>query len=175
MIDPSDIKVWYPETERKVPAHEGSISFLTYCLDHKPKGALAERSAFKPDTLKRWLGNIMVLEFDPGRQDFRYRLYGSGISAKTGFDMTGKWVSDFHSEIGDLFREQYLKAVREKCLIVSRNPYLHSRAPCDWERIICPVASADHIQLVVANHMVELTGPVRELRLARMQAVSRTG
>ena len=174
MIDPSDIKVWYPETEQGKVDHERSVSFLSYCLQKKPKGAFADRKDFSGETLKPWLGNIMVLELDRERQDFRYRLYGSEISARTGFDMTGKWVSDFRSEIGDVFRSQYHLAVRERRLVVSRNPYLHSRAPCDWERIICPVASEDRVQLVVSNHMVELTGPVREARLEKLRAGERS-
>ncbi|WP_420403749.1 PAS domain-containing protein [Nisaea sp.] len=175
MIDPRDIKVWFPETERGKVDHERSASFLSYCQKKKPKGAFADRRDFTGETLRPWLGNIMVLELDREREDFRYRLYGSEIAARSGFDMTGKWVSDFRSEIGDVFHSQYRKAVHEKRLIVSRNPYLHSRAPCDWERIICPVASGEQVQLVVANHMVELTGQLRELRLARGQVASGRG
>jgi len=175
LIDTTGIKVWYPETERGHVEHERSVSFLSYCLEKKPKGGLADRRDFTGETLKPWLGNIIVLEFDRERDDFRYRLYGSEIAALAGFDMTGKWVSDFRSEIGDLFSAQYRNAVQEKRLIVSRNSYLHSRAPCDWERIICPVENGGQVQLVVANYTVELTGEVLEVRLARAQPVFGSG
>lgn len=160
MAERSVVKVWYPESEERLPSHQGSHSFLDYCLKVKPKGELGGREYFPVEKLMSWLGNIMILEYLPDADDFRYRLYGSEIASRSGFDMTGKCVSDFHSVMGDIFRAQYLKAVEERCLIVSRNPYLHSRAPCDWERIICPVTDGKKIQLVVSNYMVDLSGDV---------------
>jgi len=143
LIDPSEFSIWYPETDENTPVHERSASFLEYCLKVKPRDGMALRSDFSLETLKPWLGNIMILEFDPAREDFRYRLYGSEIASRTGFEMTGKWVADLGPDVGDILREQYLRAIREKRLVLCRNPYVHSRAPCDWERVVCPVADGE--------------------------------
>ena len=166
MIDPKEFSIWYPETDDIKPSHERSVSFLEYCLKVKPRDGMASRSDFSIEALKPWLGNIMILELDPDREDFRYRLYGSEIASRTGFEMTGKWVADLGPDVGNILREQYLRAVREERLILCRNPYVHSRAPCDWERVVCPVMEGEKQQVVVSNHMVELTGQLRELRLA---------
>ncbi|UUX51333.1 hypothetical protein NUH88_06460 [Nisaea acidiphila] len=166
MIDPSEFSVWFPETDEKRPDHEGSVSFLDYCLKVKTPGEPAARDDFSIEKLRDWVGNIMILELDPDREDFRYRLYGSEIASRTGFDMTGKWVSDLGEDVGPFLRSQYLEAVERSSILLCRNPYVHSRAPCDWERVICPVAAGDRKQVVVSNRMVELTGTLRELRLA---------
>ena len=116
MIDPKEFSIWYPETDDIKPSHERSVSFLEYCLKVKPRDGMASRSDFSLETLKPWLGNIMILELDPDREDFRYRLYGSEIASRTGFEMTGKWVADLGPDVGDILREQYLRAVREERL-----------------------------------------------------------
>lgn len=158
--DLSGVRVWYPETERRELSNDGSASFLDYCLSKKVAATLARRDDFQMEKLRPWLGNVMVLEFLPDREDFRYRLYGSRIAERTGFDMTGKCVSDFRSAIGDFFRGQYLKAIGDGILIASRNPYLHSRAPCDWERVICPVQDRGRQVIVATNYTVELSGRI---------------
>lgn len=153
-----NITVWFPELESGKLEDRRSRSFLDYCLACKPKGAFADRSHFSFESMRPWLGHLLVLDHAPERDDFRYRLYGSELADRAGFDMTGKWVSDFQSSMGALFRSQYRQAVTEKCLIVSRNMYLHSRAPCDWERVICPVTKNGREQVVVLNSLVDLTG-----------------
>src|SRR6202011_2222261 len=70
---------------------------LTQLLKHW-NGLAAEgppsTSAIDPMQLRFILGWLMLMQPLDGGSDFRYRLYGSGIAATTGRDLTGANVSD---------------------------------------------------------------------------------
>jgi len=109
--------------------------------------------------LRRWLGYIMILDAQSNGEDFRYRMYGTRIAEFSGFDMTGRLVSDFNSPIGDFFSELYRESIAQRQLIYSEHTRLHARYDCDWHRVICPVRSDDQIQIVVCNYPVTRQKP----------------
>lgn len=75
-------------------------------------------SVFDPVELRRWLGNLNLLDVIEGGRDFRYRVHGTTIAAKIGTDMTGKLTSQWHEP----FRSEAFKTYRH--VIAARTPHL---------------------------------------------------
>jgi hypothetical protein len=77
------------------------------------------RAPFDPVTLRYVLGNLLLIDVlhDPVR--FRYRLCGTNIVQRVGFDLTGKFV-DEHPE--PQFREFALRTYRS---VVSAGAPIH--------------------------------------------------
>lgn len=145
--------IYYPENAEMPPnADQGATSFLEYCRGVKAPGAYAPREQFDMFLLRPWFGYLMILDYLPESDDFRYRLYGSEIAANSGFDMTGKRVSDFDSKTGRFFHQSYLEAVKEKRLIYTVNLAEHAQFDLWWHRVICPARRGDDIQLIACNY-----------------------
>ena len=154
---PNDPVIMRPETERVLPQHSKGQTFLDYCLSVKPKGAMADRTAFDVFLLMPWLGNILIVEELEGGDDFKYRVYGSEISFQSGFDMTGRCVSDFNSPFNGFFSQSYRQCIKERALLYSRHRSIQSRFDCDWERVICPVVTKEgRRQAVACNYPLPL-------------------
>ncbi len=66
-------------------------------LWNKKRGdrVLPARADLRPEELGPWLGNLIVLDVIDGGRDFRYRLFGTAIVMQAGFDMTGKFMSEY--------------------------------------------------------------------------------
>lgn len=143
-----------PESEILVVEHPDVRSFLDYCLRHKPPGDFGPRTAFDVATMRPWLGNLMILDHLPEQNDFRYRLYGTRIVQTSGFDMTGKLVSDFRSPVGAFFDEIYRLSLSRRALVFTRHAKLHARYFVDWLRVVCPVRHEEGIQLIACNYAV---------------------
>lgn len=75
-------------------------------------------SKFDPIELRRWLGNLNLLDVVDGGRDFRYRVHGTTIAAKVGADMTGKCVSEWHEP----FRSEAFSTYRQ--VVTAASPYL---------------------------------------------------
>jgi len=56
---------------------------------------LPARGDLRPEELKPWFGNLIVLDVIDAGRDFRYRLFGTNIVRQAGFDMTGKLLSEY--------------------------------------------------------------------------------
>lgn len=139
-----DIVVAYPENEKVSRLSDREIlGFTKYCLSVKPRGALANAQDFTLAKLSRWLDHLMIVDYLPDIDNFRYRHYGRGIAKISGFDMTGRMVRDFDSEVGRFFERLYRKAISEKILIHSEHGRVHARNNCDWHRLICPAQEQD--------------------------------
>ncbi|MGL4729560.1 MAG: diguanylate cyclase domain-containing protein, partial [Bosea sp. (in: a-proteobacteria)] len=127
--------------EQRAQARELAELLTIYMTVAPPIGA-PDKAAFGKLMLERMMPFLMVLEpLDNG--EFRYLHYGSGISAISGFDMTGKTTADFDSPIGALFRDIYIQASA-----LQRPVYTIIRAAIaanvhTWERLILPVRQED--------------------------------
>lgn len=59
---------------------------------------LPRRDQFEPHELMGHLGHVIILEAEPERRDFRYRLVGTEIVESVGRDVTGSLISDAYDE-----------------------------------------------------------------------------
>ncbi len=117
---------------------------MSYWEALRARAAVPCQDQIDPLDLRFALGYIMLLEVVDGGRDFRYRLYGSKISARTGFDMTGKLVSENpnSSMMGDFFCAGY------RAVLARGEPLLTIHLPppevsmVRWSRLILPFADA---------------------------------
>ena len=101
-------------------------------------------STVDPEKLGAGLGYLMILEVegDAPNVHYRYRLYGTGIAKRSGFDLTGKRTDEVptHPLMGRFFAWCY------SAVCTRREPLFteHNAPPlvmvANWSRIILPVA-----------------------------------
>lgn len=166
-----DVIVAFPETDKIVRlTHPQVWAFVKYCLAVKPLRNFAAPDPFELDALDRWRDHPMLVDYLDSDDDFRYRLYGTGIQAFTGFNMTGRRVSDFDSEVGRFFHRLYSKCIDDRCLIYSEHSSVHARRPCNWYRVLCTVQDGGRLYIVVCNYPIakaeESAAAIEQRRIA---------
>lgn len=116
-------------------------------VDGLPSRASADALALRP-----WMGNLMILDpLDHGR-DFTYRLYGSNIAEVSGFEMTGRRVSEFSSPTGQFFMDNYRQCLVTREPVLTRNVAEHARGFVKWERLVTVFRTGKGgIQIVATN------------------------
>ncbi len=118
---------------------------LEFWQQRRRADGLLPRNAIDPVALRRALGYIMLLDVIDGGSDFRYRLYGTIIAERTGFDWTGRRLSEMAAQVptGTFYEAVYRSVMRRRQPIytISGSP-LHVAATW-WSRLILPVADPD--------------------------------
>lgn len=133
-----------------------------------PDGTLPARTAFPPERLKPWLGNIVLVEPLDGGADFVIRLYGTKVAAMFGSDMTGRRYSQFLPEHHNVLMTPLRMAMQSRRAVFSRHRYALDTRSWQWERVAMPLAADGRTvdMLLVALYPTELQGgeAVRLLR-----------
>lgn len=77
---------------------------------------LPDRKSLDPLSMPKALGNLILLEPEEnnGKQDFRFRLYGTNIRQGLGKDMTGKYVSELGTRPATATVAQYVELLQRK-------------------------------------------------------------
>lgn len=120
---------------------------------------MPHRSSAGAETLRPWLGNLMILDPIEGGSDFQYRLYGSEIARFCGFDMTARLVSSFSSKTGAFFLDSYKTCLSSAEPVLTRNVAEHASGMVMWERLIVPFrVRQDELQIVATNYTSSLFG-----------------
>ena len=147
--------VTYPEREDVIRLSPPMVgSFMEYCRSVKPVDDFAAPRFFNRVALSPWFDNIVIVDNLAEIKQFRYRYYGAKIAATNGFDMTGRYVSDFDSEVGRTVERLYRQCITERVLIRFDHPRVHAQIDCEWHRLLCPVRDGD------ATYVVALAAPV---------------
>jgi hypothetical protein len=151
-VDPP-IVVWDPDA-LAVPTPQ--LVFLLRYWDrlHVAGGHVAP-GRVDPAELAPVLDHVMLLDVEEGGGDFRYRLYGRAIAARSGFDMTGRRTSELPT--GQLASDFFLAVYR--AVLARRRPvYTWHQMPVQvtantWHRLILPLADSDGrvVQLLAGN------------------------
>src|SRR5688500_10660117 len=66
---------------------------------------------FAVPELQRWLGHLNRLQIVDGGADFRFRVYGTKITAAFGVDHAGRLLSSLSPRVADVLRSDYVQAV----------------------------------------------------------------
>jgi hypothetical protein len=140
--------------------------FLLKYWREQALGALPPVAAIDPIRMRPALGRILIVEPVEQGLDFRYRLFGSHISALTGVEMTGKLVSahPLSPELVCLALALYRSLLARPESVMTRTEPPVAPYAC-WERIVLPfVDSAGAVtRFVVGNVAFDREG--RELRV----------
>lgn len=96
-----------------------SLTKLRETWEHKCAGrAMPPRRDFEIDDLRSWLGRLLLLEVVDGGRDFRYRVYGSSLTAYLGAERNGQTVGTLPPEIRDSVMAEY------RFVVTTRRPHL---------------------------------------------------
>jgi len=105
--------------------------------------------------LRPALGYLMTLDVLPGAADFRYRLFGSVVADRSGFDLTGKLVSQVPGppEGVTWFLATYAAAALEAAPLYTEHTPWAEMSVTRWYRLVLPLAGAGGAvqRFVVAN------------------------
>ena len=131
--------VWNPAID---PSTAEPLRFLTaYWHGIASKDALPHLKRIDPVELRPALGYVMLLDAADDGRDFRYRLYGSIIASVSGFDMTGKLLSEHPASRYVIeFGIATCRAALQR-----REPIYTARAPVgavqttSWQRLALPL------------------------------------
>ena len=151
---PENILISYPEQDAVRIEPPPAQAFCDYCLSVKPRDDFADRRDFDVFKLRPWLGYIMILEYLADRDDFRYRMFGTQIAAQSGFDMTGRLVSELPRRGDGFYEKLYRESMKDRKIVYSHHTRVHPRYECDWHRILCPVQAPGQVQIVTGNFPV---------------------
>jgi PAS domain-containing protein len=134
---------WDPSPERDAP---GPIRFLlTYWTALAAGRTMPGMQEIDALALRPALGYIALLDVVDGGRDFRYRLYGTILSAVAGFDMSGRLASEHKASAHiTLFYMASYRAAVTRC-----RPFFTEHRPGStqitkgWHRLVLPFAGAD--------------------------------
>jgi hypothetical protein len=94
----------------------------------KAAGGLPRKSEFRPEDFRGWLGWVIVYEVEPHPFDLRFRLYGSHLVEKMGFEPTGKRFSEAYAHVpGHTVALDHFRHLRRERMIGI------SSGPLNWE------------------------------------------
>lgn len=117
------------------------IFLAAHWADLCSDGSLPHIRQIDPFRLRPALGYVMLVDTVDGGRDFRYRLYGSIVAQISGFDMTGKLLSeirasDYVAEFGIAVNRASLR--RREAIYSERNPR-GSVQTMTWQRLALPL------------------------------------
>lgn len=113
------------------------------------------RSDLDPIDMKPALGGIMIFEIHPqpnGGYRFRYRLKGSAIVARDGFDMTGRYLDELPLvQYRTLLLGRLEMLARDPAPTLVHNKQFYDQRWYDYEAIWLPLASDhEHADMLMA-------------------------
>jgi hypothetical protein len=159
--------LWSPAPE-DLPVPQ--LRFLQeYWNEHRGSRDAPEIGHIDPLKLRPALGYIVLLDVVDGGRDFRVRLYGSVVAAVSGFDLTGKLVSEHAAGpylvtfYCALYRAAYL---RREPVFTQHRPAasVHTHA---WHRLTLPFANekGEIVRFLSGNVPLNSAGQPVQLRL----------
>lgn len=123
-----------------------------YWLQQRGERRFPGRQDVDPLDMRFALGGITLFDVvrAPERTDgyrFRYRLIGSDIVARDGFDLTGRWLDDLPLvQYRDLITSRLVGLMADPAPLLVHNRQFYDGRWYDYEAIWLPFA-ADHVQV----------------------------
>lgn len=120
-----------------------------------------------PLALRPALGHVCTLNPESGGADFRFRLYGSIVAQRSGFDMTGKLVSAMPSapDAVAFLLSTYRAVARAAMPLYTEHTPWSGQSVTRWFRLLMPFAGDDGTvtRIVVGNLPGANRAPSHEL------------
>jgi hypothetical protein len=134
---------WNPAAEQFDAA---ALRFLTtYWRGLAGPDALPHLKQIDPLALRPALGYVMLLDLVENGRDFRYRLYGSMVASVSGFDMTGKLLSEHPASpyVTEFALAGYRAAVQRREPIYTERHPVGAVHATRWQRVAMPLVGDD--------------------------------
>jgi len=122
---------------RALVSPETSFGFACWCMARGDRPLPME-----PELVRRlpgWLNADLIVVSAQPDGDHLYERYGATTVAHTGYDMTGKRVSEFKGPLRDFFHGIFERSLREQQSLATVHRLGHFNERPLWERVIMPV------------------------------------
>lgn len=124
--------------------------FVAFLDSIRGTDGIIRRSAFGPEDLRRWLGGIGIMQWNAGRGDYVYRLFGTSLAQNLGRDLTGLTLAEWPPAVAQIMRDQADSARMRHTIVVShyrlrvfrRNGVVEDGLQTQ-EKIVAPIAYSD--------------------------------
>lgn len=105
--------------------------------------ALPLATRIDPIEMRPALGYVMLLEVVDGGRDFRYRVFGTEIAEVSGFDMTGRLLSEHRASpyIVEFALAAYRAAVVRRGPLFTEHWPSGTRHTASWQRLVLPLTN----------------------------------
>ena len=158
---------WSPDAAR-LPSPQLRF-LLNYWRERAGKRRAPGVRDIDPVEMRPALGFIVLADVIEGGEDFRFRLYGSTVASVSGFDLTGKCVSEHPAPdyVSAFYLALYRAAYRRgEPVSTSHRPPLavHTHT---WHRLMLPLAdeSGAIVRFLSGNVPIRSNGEPVQLRL----------
>lgn len=126
--------------------------------------SLPHMAQIDPFSMRSALGYVILLDVVEGGRDFRYRLYGSVVAAISGFDLTGRLLSEFPAS---RYVAEFAVAV-DQAVCRRRRPVYTRRMPVGaervtaWHRLCLPLVddAGEVVRLLVGTVPITAAGDI---------------
>lgn len=120
-----------------------------------------QRGDIEPLELKFILGSLILIDIEPEPLRFRYRLFGSEIAQRQGFDMTGKY-SEEHPwpEFSARTREVYTEVMRTEAPALIRRQGVIDEQHFDHQSLVLPLGHDKVDMILVGVVFAPTPGPL---------------
>jgi hypothetical protein len=121
-----------------------------------------------PLALRPALGYVMLLDLVENGRDFRYRVYGSIVASVSGFDMTGKLLSEHPASpyVTEFALAGYRAAVQRREPIYTERHPVGAVHTTRWQRVALPLVGDDGTIARILAGTAPLASDGRTLRPA---------
>lgn len=100
------------------------------------------RGDIAPEDMRSFLAQVLLIDVSHEPLDFVYRVFGSGIAAAHGADLTSKSVAAIRPpEFAMVIREQYEEVIARRVPVLHQVVYSPRRHHIDYLRITMPLST----------------------------------
>ena len=96
--------------------------------------------AIDPAELRRWIGNLVVMDVIEG-DNFVYAYYGESFAQAFGESMVGKSIELLPPEQRALLQQEYERASKERLPVARRYTAEFEGGRATWERLVLPLST----------------------------------
>lgn len=109
------------------------------------------RADIDPLELRFIIGHLILVDIEPVPLRFRYRLFGTAIVQRQGFDMTGKYL-DQHPwpELADKARQTYIEVIESGQPALIRRRGLFNDGYVDHQSLILPLGHS-RVEMILSG------------------------
>ncbi len=130
------------------PAHPELLRFAKHCNALAGDREILLRRDFHPADVPWILGLLYVVDVLSEENDYRFKIFGSVMTALYGMDLTGSRLSELpdpimHREMREYLHNIYDAAVASRAPLLQRGKLRWKETDIDTERLTIPLAEDD--------------------------------
>ncbi len=123
------------------PEHPDLAALHAHWQALRGERAMPARGDVDVIALRRWLGRLALLDVVDGGADFRFRVHGTLLSSRMGFDMTGRLLSEAASPLTASALAEYREVVRRRAPLLFVRSSVLQRPTGAFDKLCLPLSA----------------------------------